>query len=166
MKKGERVEWFDVGILAAGGIREIEVSRKPRVALACTGDEIVEVSKVDIPDSNASASYDVNGPALRSALRSSGAEVVNIFDGTVNTKIIRDEEAAVVDVIRRALMSDCDVLITTGGASKGDRDYIYDAMMRKMCEGDSNAVACQFQSLSMKPGKPTKFFTLSRRKIL
>ena len=166
LKKGERVEWFDVGILAAGGIREIEVSRKPRVALACTGDEIVEVSKVDIPDSNASASYDVNGPALRSALRSSGAEVVNIFDGTVNTKIIRDEEAAVVDVIRRALMSDCDVLITTGGASKGDRDYIYDAMMRKMCEGDSNAVACHFQSLSMKPGKPTKFFTLSRRKIL
>ena len=44
-------------------------------------------------------------------------------------------------------MSDCDVLITTGGASKGDRDYIYDAMMRKMCEGDSNAVACHFQKL-------------------
>ena len=87
MKKGERVEWFDVGILAAGGIREIEVSRKPR--MRCKMDQIVEVSKVDIPDSNASASYDVNGPALRSALRSSGAEVVNIFDGTVNTKIIR-----------------------------------------------------------------------------
>lgn len=177
LKKGERIEWYDVGILAAGGIREIEVSRMPRVALACTGDEIVEVSKDTIPDSNASASYDVNGPALRSALRSSGAEIVNIFDDDdggsgggddddVKTRIIRDEEGAVVDTIRRALASDCDVLITTGGASKGDRDYIYDAMMRKMCEGDASAVACHFQSLSMKPGKPTKFFTLSRRKIL
>jgi len=177
LKKGERIEWYDVGILAAGGIREIEVSRTPRVALACTGDEIVEVSKDTIPDSNASASYDVNGPALRSALRSSGAEIVNIFDDDdggsgggddddVKTRIIRDEEGAVVDTIRRALASDCDALITTGGASKGDRDYIYDAMMRKMCEGDASAVACHFQSLSMKPGKPTKFFTLSRRKIL
>ena len=58
LKKGERIEWYDVGILAAGGIREIEVSRMPSVALACTGDEIVEVSKDTIPDSNASASYD------------------------------------------------------------------------------------------------------------
>jgi molybdenum cofactor synthesis domain-containing protein len=166
LKKGERIEWYDVGILAAGGIREVEVSVKPRVALACTGDEIVEVSKDHIPDTNASASYDVNGPALRSALRSSGAEIVSIFNDDENTNIIRDEESAVVDTIRRALASDCDVLITTGGASKGDRDYIYDAMMRKMCEGDASAVTCHFQSLSMKPGKPTKFFTLSRRKIL
>ena len=70
-------------------------------ALACTGGEIVEVSKDTIPDSNASASYDVNGPALRSALRSSGAEIVNIFDDDgggsgggddddVKTRIIRE----------------------------------------------------------------------------
>ena len=69
--------------------------------MACTGGEIVEVSKDTIPDSNASASYDVNGPALRSALRSSGAEIVNIFDDDgggsgggddddVKTRIIRE----------------------------------------------------------------------------
>ena len=184
LKKGTKIEWFDVGILASGGISEIDVYRKPKFAIACTGDEIVERSREEIPLSNRAASYDVNGPALRTALRFNGAEIINLFPTTTTTttttanaldddddesgtKIIRDEELAVRDMIKRALESDCDVLITTGGASKGDRDYIYQAMMTI---NDDFGIAecatrCHFRSLSMKPGKPTKFFSISRKKL-
>ncbi len=128
----------DLGILASSGYAEIPAARRPLVGVVSTGDEIAAPGAPLAPG----AIYDSNGPALCAQVRSAGC--VSRFYG-----IVADEEIPLVDVLSRAL-SECDVVIVSGGVSMGDFDFVPAAFAKL-------GVRRVFHGLAMRPGKPTYY---------
>ena len=132
---GTRLSSRETGVLAAIGLDRVEVVRAPRVGVISTGDEIITPGEAMRPG----LVYDSNGRILADALRELGAQPV--FLGA-----FRDEEAvlrgAVLDGLER-----CDVVLLSGGTSKGEGDLCY----RVVEELDPGVVV---HGVALKPGKP------------
>ena len=122
--------------LAAVGVREIEASRRPRVAVLSTGEELVEPGS---PPSEAGV-YDSNRFYLLNAFRYMGYDVVDLG-------IAGDREDEVVDRIMDAIKRGADVIVTSGGTSAGVDDVVPRAVAR--------IGEVIFHGLRIKPGKPT-----------
>ena len=137
MRAGETVTPAGAGLLASAGAAEVEVFRRPVVGIMSIGTEIVDPALVpargQIRDANASV--------LMAAALDAGAEVR--FFG-----IARDDEAQISDMAHAALDA-CDFVITSGGASAGDYDYVT-ALVRR--EGE-----VLFDRISLRPGKAITF---------
>ncbi|WP_373503011.1 gephyrin-like molybdotransferase Glp [Aestuariivirga sp.] len=138
---GTRLNARDIGLAAAANAAIVAVRRKPVVALIATGDELVLPGAAPSPDQIISS----NSHALAAMARSFGAEVINMG-------IIPDKLAVTERAIRRA--READILITTGGASVGDHDYVQEALK-------NSGVNIAFWKIAMRPGKP---FMYGRRK--
>jgi molybdopterin molybdotransferase len=132
---GTRLLPGGVALAAMLGVSELEVARRPRVTILCTGDELRApgdaVGPASIPESNSAA--------LASLARHASA-VVRI------APIARDEPAATQRAIERALEG-TDVLLTVGGVSVGDHDVVRPALERA-------GVTLDFWRVAIKPGKP------------
>lgn len=124
-----------IGLLASLGISEVEVFASPKVSIILTGDEIVELGDSLRPGQI----YNSNGPALQSYLTQIGIAEVQILK-------VKDEEAAVVQVIREA-MDSSDVVLLTGGISVGDYDFVKGGL-------EKNGVKQLFYKVRQRPGKP------------
>ena len=138
---GTRLNARDIGVAAAANAGTVMVRRRPVVALFATGDELVLPGATPTADQIISS----NSHALAAMARSFGAEVVNFG-------IVPDKLAATERAIRRA--READILITTGGASVGDHDYVQEALK-------NSGVNIAFWKIAMRPGKP---FMYGRRK--
>lgn len=127
----------DIGSMAAMGITQVRVFRKPVVGILSTGDELVPVS-----DKPAKGQIrDVNSIMLRAIMQTAGADVISYG-------IIRDDEAALDDTLSQALAA-CDMVLISGGTSVGEKDAaaaVISAHGRLL-----------FHGIAMKPGKPTIF---------
>lgn len=134
LEPGMRLRPRDIGLAAAANAATVKVRRKPRIYLFTTGDELV------LPGHPARADqiYSSNSHALSAMAEKLGATVVNLG-------IIPDTLAATKAAIRRATAGD--ILITTGGASVGDHDYVQEAF--KAC-----GIRIGFWKIAMRPGKP------------
>jgi molybdopterin molybdotransferase len=152
LKSGERVlpagvqlGSAEIGLAAALGFAELQVGRRPRVALMSTGDELVEVGNTpgrgQIPDSNRWA--------LLAALREAGADVRLLGIGP-------DEPDALRRLVVDAL-SGADVLVTSGGVSVGTHDLI-----KPLLESIGDV---HVGRVKLRPGKPFTFATLPDSKI-
>jgi putative molybdopterin biosynthesis protein len=144
---GTRLTSRETGVLAAIGCHEVTVVRRPRVAIFSTGDEIVAPGDAMRPG----LIYDSNGRILSDAVAELGAEPV--FLGT-----FRDDPAAV----RRALSEglDCaDVVLLSGGTSKGEGDLNYEIVS----EFDPGIVV---HGVALKPGKPICLAAVGRRPVV
>jgi molybdopterin molybdotransferase len=132
--QGRVVRPRDIGLMAAGNAAMITVHRRPRIALFATGDELV------LPGKRPGASQIVssNSHALQAMAEAMGAEVLNLG-------IIRDSLTETIRAVRKALKAD--VVLSTGGASVGDHDYVQEAFKR--C-----GVKLDFWKIAMRPGKP------------
>jgi putative molybdopterin biosynthesis protein len=126
----------EIAMLAAVGIGEAPVWRKPRVAVLSTGDELVAAGAA-LPEAGI---YDSNGPIVVAALRENGCEPVALG-------IVPDDEAQ-LEASLRAALADCDAVILSGGTSKGAGDYTQRAVSRL---GRPGIVA---HGVALKPGKP------------
>ena len=135
-----------IGILASQGMVRVPVSRKPRVAIIATGDELVEpgtpLSPGQIPNSN---TY-----ALRAAVLESGAVPITY-------PAVPDRRDAVEAALFRA-GAEADVILSSGGVSVGDYDLVKSVLER---EG-----RLDFWRVDMKPGKPVAFGTLNHTPFL
>ena len=100
----------EIGMLAACGIAEVLVARKPRVVVVSTGDELVQPGEPLPP----AAIYDTNGAIVAAAINENGGEAV--FLGA-----IPDDEERLEAAIRKAL-GESDMLVLSGGTSKGTGD--------------------------------------------
>ncbi len=136
---GDPVTPAVLGLLARGGVHDVEVHRRPRVAVAGTGDELVDPEKPEIAPHEV---VDGNGPMLRALCEQAGAEVLC-------TDRLRDDTEAVAAWLARAV-DHADLILTTGGASVGEHDVIADAW------GLAN-IETVFWKVAMKPGKPQRF---------
>ncbi|WP_421695051.1 gephyrin-like molybdotransferase Glp [Aestuariivirga sp.] len=141
LEPGLRLTARDIGLAAAANAAELAVRRRPRVALIATGDELVLPGGSPGPDQIVSS----NSHALAAMAAHLGAEVINFG-------IVKDSLKATERAIARA--SSADILLTTGGASVGDHDYVQEALK-------NSGVAIDFWKIAMRPGKP---FMYGRRK--
>ncbi len=134
---GARLAAGEIGLLAALGQAAVQVGRAPRVAILSTGDELVGV---DVPPRPGQI-VNSNANALAAQVREAGG--VPIHAG-----IAPDQPEPLLARIRAALAAD--VLITSGGVSVGDFDYVKSAFEKAHIKLD-------FWKVAMKPGKPLAF---------
>ncbi len=127
----------DLGLLAATGIQNVPVIRPVKIIYFSTGDELVSL---DTPLTRGKI-YDSNRYSLHGLLQNPCYDIV---DGGV----ILDDKAELQRVLTQAA-TDFDVIITTGGASVGEADYVKAVLAE--C-GEVN-----FWKIAMKPGKPLAF---------
>lgn len=136
LRRGTLIGSREIGMFAACGVPDIPVFRKPKVGVLSTGDELVEPGRPLPP----AAIYDANGPIVSAAVAENGAEPV--FYGA-----FPDDEADLGAAIRRAHV-ECDMVILSGGTSKGAGDLTYRLVSRL---GEPGIVA---HGVALKPGKP------------
>lgn len=116
VEAGDVVGSAGVGFLAGCGVVEVPTYRRPRVAIVSIGSELVDPGEVPTRGKIRNS----NGYALAACARSAGA-APTVFP------IVEDSLEALVDVVRSAA-ADFDFVVTSGGASNGDFDYIKPAV--------------------------------------
>jgi molybdopterin molybdotransferase len=141
---GELVSAQKIAVLAGQGIQRVKVGSRPRVSILTTGDEVIETG-ADLPHD--AAIFNSNGPMLAALASAAGAE-------SVERRHVADHPGHLAEEIRSALARS-DVLVTAGGVSVGERDFVKDSLTQAGCESAIWRVA-------LKPGKPFLFASRSR----
>ncbi len=136
LRRGARIGSREIGMLAACGIAAVEVVGKPQVAVLSTGDELVAPGEALRP----AGVYDSNGAIIAAAVSEAGGEPIALG-------AIADDEAALERAIRDALAC-CDLVLLSGGTSKGAGDLSHQVVSRLGPPG------ILVHGVSLKPGKP------------
>lgn len=131
---GRRLRPHDVAMAAALGCAQLDVRRRPRVAVFSTGDEVVSPGEPLPP----AALYDANRFALQALLARCSCEVTDLG-------IVCDEPAALASRLSEAAR-ERDLVLTSGGVSTGDEDHVRGAV--------EAAGSLAFWRLAIKPGRP------------
>ena len=134
---GKRLTASDIGLLASLGIENVNVYRQVRVAFFSTGDELVSLGG----QLKEGQIYDSNRYTLFAMLRRFGASIIDLG-------VIRDNRQDLERAFHTAAQK-ADVLITTGGVSVGEADFVKE-ILEKL--GRVN-----FWKIAMKPGRPLAF---------
>ncbi len=141
-----RLNARDIGLAAAMNCHLLSVYGKPLVAVIATGDELVLPGQIPHPDQIISS----NSNAIAAMAESLGAEVINCG-------IIPDSLKAIERAIVK--MAKADVIVTTGGASVGDHDFVQQALK-------NSGVKIDFWKIAMRPGKPFMYGRKGRQQVL
>jgi putative molybdopterin biosynthesis protein len=136
LRRGQQISSREIGILAACGIAEIPVVRRPKVAVLSTGDELVPPG-TPLPPAGV---YDSNGAIVGAAVEEAGGEAVRYG-------VLPDDEAKLEAAMRDALTA-CDMVVLSGGTSKGVGDLSYRILSRLGPPG------VLVHGVALKPGKP------------
>jgi putative molybdopterin biosynthesis protein len=135
LRAGQPLTSREIGVLAALGLAEIHVYRRPRVAIFSTGNEIVAPGNPLRPG----AVYDSNAAIIGAAVEELGGEPVHLG-------VIPDNEGALASALAQAMRSD--VVVFSGGTSKGAGDLSY-----RVVHGLRNPGVVA-HGVALKPGKP------------
>lgn len=135
LRAGQRLSSREIGVLAAVGCAVVEVYRRPRVAVVSTGDEVVAPGQ-PLP---LGCVYDSNQAIVAAAVEELGCEAVPLG-------AVPDDQSKLQQVLDEALR--CDVVILSGGTSKGAGDLSYQVMERLQPPG------VVVHGVAVKPGKP------------
>lgn len=137
IRAGKMVRPAELGLIASLGAAEISVRRRLRVAFFSTGDELCSVG-TPLKEGEV---YDSNRYTLYGMLARLGCEVIDLG-------VVRDEPAALETAFHQAA-AQADVILTSGGVSVGEADFIR-GMMAKLGE-------VAFWKIAMRPGRPMAF---------
>jgi molybdopterin molybdotransferase len=136
---GRELDAAALSLAAASGNAKIGVLQKPKVAIIATGDELVPPGQTPGKDQIVAS----NSVGI--------AEIVRRAGGTPQDKgIIPDDPAKIEQAIADGLQSGIDILVTIGGASVGDRDFVHGALQKL-------GVNLDFWKIAMRPGKPLMY---------
>ena len=137
LKAGHALSPADLGLIASLGLAEVTVRRRLRVAFFSTGDELASVGSVLKPGEV----YDSNRYTLYGMLSRLGCELIDMG-------VVRDDPASLESALKSAA-ADADAIITSGGVSVGEADFIRE-LLGKLGE-------VVFWKIAMKPGRPMAF---------
>nr|WP_167675796.1 gephyrin-like molybdotransferase Glp [Rhodococcus sp. B10] len=133
VRAGQLLAPRHVAVLAAVGLSHVDVVSRPRVAVITTGAELVDAGS----DLQPGQIYDSNGITLAAHLRANGADVVAVLRSSDDPEVFRGVLASAVTA--------ADLVITSGGVSKGDFEVVKDAL---------EPMGGTFGSVRMQPGGP------------
>jgi molybdopterin molybdotransferase len=140
IEKGTLITPSEIGTCATFGYGEIEVSKKPKIAIFGTGDELIEPgNKLE-----EGQIYNSNLYVFAELVEQTGGEVVM-------RNVIKDNKESLKLFLSEALKT-CDVIISSGGVSMGRYDYVRDIFMELGVEE-------HFWKVAQKPGKPLFYGT-------
>ncbi len=142
---GQWLEPAHLMLLAGIGIAEVEVARKPRVAVLCTGRELVDDATQVLASGQIRNS---NGPYLHARLQAGGADVVL-------SETVPDDPDAFRAALERALSARAEVVVSTGAVSMGRYDFVPAVLAEYGAE-------LLFHKVAMRPGKPLLFARLAQ----
>jgi molybdopterin molybdotransferase len=137
LRAGRRIGVAELGLLASLGVAEVTVRRRVRVAIVSTGDEVASIGHALAPGEI----YDSNRWTLTAALRRLDVE-------TLDLGVVGDDPAALEETFRNAAAS-ADAVITSGGVSVGEADFVKELM--------ESLGTVHFWKIAIKPGRPMAF---------
>jgi len=136
LRRGLEIGSREIGMLAACGLAKVDVVRRPRVAVLSTGDELVRLGEPLRP----AGVYDSNGAIVAAAVSEAGGEPVAFG-------AFPDDEGVLELAVRSALAA-CDVVVLSGGTSKGAGDLSHRIVAKLGAPG------VLVHGVALKPGKP------------
>ena len=137
LKRGTRIMPAELGVLASFGVDRVRVFRRPRVACFSTGDELRSPGE----KRDFGAVFDSNRYTLAGMLARIGAEVIDIG-------VVADDRAGLTRAVKKAA-ADADAIITSGGISTGDADYVKETL--------ETLGRVAFWKIAIRPGRPLAF---------
>ncbi|PIF03938.1 MAG: molybdopterin molybdenumtransferase MoeA [Arcobacter sp.] len=138
--KGTLIDFAHIGVMASLNKVQVEVYLKPTISIASTGSEILDVGEVQINDAQIRSS---NHLTLEAIAKKNGAEVFQMG-------VVKDDRKSITNLLQQALLKS-DIIVTTGGVSVGDYDYVKDIIKDELqCE-------VLFQGVLIKPGQHILF---------
>ena len=137
ISRGHRIRPSDMGLLSAAGKTEIKVYKPWKVYIISTGDEIVPPEVMPLPGQV----RDVNSAGILGEALACGFEIRGL-------EVVRDRQDVLADKVRSA-MSECDVVVISGGSSQGKKDAT-EAVIDSLTSSGAFT-----HGLAVKPGKPT-----------
>lgn len=143
MRAGTRLGAPHVMVLAGLGLAEVAVVQRPRVALLCTGRELLDDASQPLAPGRI---RNTNGPYLRACLAELGACLTHY-------ETVPDQPEAFADALARARATGADIVLSTGAVSMGRYDFIPGVL-------DALGATTLFHKVAMRPGKPLLFARL------
>jgi len=135
IKKGTIIGFAEIGVLASLNISQVPVYCMPTVAIASTGSEILDLGEEQINESQIRSS---NHLTIEVLAKKAGAE-------TIQMGVVKDDIDSITKLLESGLEK-ADIIVTTGGVSVGDYDFVQDVIKEKL-----NAEVL-FHGVSVKPG--------------
>ena len=141
LRKGTLLRAAEIGVLASLGIPRVAVIRRPVISVLSTGDELCDINEPLAPGKI----YNSNAYSIAASILSCGGipKIIGIGRDSVQSLNLKINEGL-----------NADMLITTGGVSKGDYDIVKDVL--------ATIGKIGFWTVRMKPGKPLAFGTIKR----
>jgi len=146
IKKGTIISTSEIGVCASSGYGELAVSKKPKVAIFATGNELVEPGK----NLKEGEIYNSNLFLFADLVNKAGSKVLM-------RNVIKDDKSSLRSFLFDALET-CDVIISSGGVSMGRYDYVREVFI-------DLGVKEHFWKVAQKPGKPFFFGTNNKSLI-
>lgn len=133
--KGTTIDFAEVGVMASLNVVSVLVYEKPRVAILSTGSELLELGETQTSPAQIRSS---NNYILEVMVKKYGGEALQLG-------CIHDDKASIVEGVASALKQS-DIVVTTGGVSVGDFDFVKDVIDELECE-------VLFKGVRVKPGQ-------------
>jgi len=135
IKKGTEVSFAEVGVLASLNISQVEVFVNPTVSIASTGTEILDLGEEQTNEAQIRSS---NHLTIEALAKKAGAN-------TIQLGVVADDKKSITRLLKSAL-SKSDIVVTTGGVSVGDYDFVQDVIKEEL------GAAVLFHGVKVKPG--------------
>ncbi|NQY95023.1 MAG: molybdopterin molybdotransferase MoeA [Campylobacteraceae bacterium] len=135
IKKGAKIGFAEIGVLASLNIVQVEVYVNPTVSIASTGTEILDLGEMQTNESQIRSSNHLTIEAL--------VNKCNV--NTIQMGVVPDDKKSITTLIKNCLKTS-DIVVTTGGVSVGDYDFVQDVIKEEL-----NAQVL-FHGVKIKPG--------------
>jgi molybdopterin molybdotransferase len=136
IKSGTKIGFAEIGVMAGLNLSVVEVYETPTIAIASTGSEILDLGEIQ-----------TNKAQIRSSNHLTLEALAKKYGANVNQMgVVKDDKASILNLIKSSLQSS-DIVVTTGGVSVGDYDFVKDIIK------DELGATVLFQGVNIKPGQ-------------